>query len=174
MYDIELTSDGEHVRSLDRLGSDGRRLKGREKKINLMGAKAGTHGRKRDNLYRATSITHEGKPLRVKIATLVADTFLPPRPPGRVLRHGPNGKLDDSVGNLSYGTKSQDHQDMVRDGTAPRGEKHGRAKLTDVQWLEILDAKGTQQSIANRYGISRSYVSNIKSGKRRKYPRRQQ
>lgn len=169
VFNYKFSSCGEHAWSLDRRDSLGRLWKGREKKIYLMGNKAGTHGRKSDNQYWATMITHEGKSRCMRMADLVAPTFLGPRPPGQVVRHGPGGKLDDSVENLSYGTKSQDHEDKVRDGTDNRGEKHWNCKLPDTKVREIFKARGTQQSIADKFGCSRSYVSMIKNGKSRKH-----
>lgn len=42
-------------------------------------------------------------------------------------------------------------------------------KLTDAQVMEIQVAPGTHVSIAQEYGVSQSYVSAIKNGKRRKH-----
>lgn len=165
VYDIKVSSCGKHVWSLDRLDSIGRLWKGRKKKISLTGTKAGWRGQKYDNRYRSTNITHEGKSLRVKMAQLVADTFLPPRPMGYVLRHGPNGQFDDSVANLSYGTKKQDRADTRRDGTANRGAKNGRSKLTDSKALAIRASSETQRCLAKKYGVSRSTISYIKRKK---------
>lgn len=44
-------------------------------------------------------------------------------------------------------------------------EKNG--KLTDAQVLEIQSSDGTQAEIAKKYGVSQTYVSSLKAGKRR-------
>lgn len=47
---------------------------------------------------------------------LVAAAFLGPRPKGVVTRHGEGGKLDNSIGNLCYGTQRQNIQDAIDEG----------------------------------------------------------
>ncbi len=47
---------------------------------------------------------------------LVSLTFLGPKR-GRCVRHGPKGKRDNSVSNLSYGTWTENHLDKYRDKT---------------------------------------------------------
>lgn len=48
---------------------------------------------------------------------LVAEAFLGRRPEGHEVRHGPAGLGDNSVDNLSYGTRQQNALDQRRDGT---------------------------------------------------------
>lgn len=50
-------------------------------------------------------------------------------------------------------------------GQRARGERAGLSKLTDAIVLEIRADKGTNQSIANRFGISTTTVSFIKNRK---------
>lgn len=57
----------------------------------------------------------EGK--TVNVHKLVADAFLGPRGVGVEVRHGANGIDDNSVDNLSYGTRQQNALDQRRDGT---------------------------------------------------------
>lgn len=45
------------------------------------------------------------------------------------------------------------------------GERHGRHKLTLIQAIAIRKELGTHQLIANRFGVSRTTVSLIKSGR---------
>lgn len=44
------------------------------------------------------------------------------------------------------------------------GSKNGRAKLTEVEALSILNASGTQRKIAAQYNISQAVVGHIKTG----------
>ncbi len=53
----------------------------------------------------------------VQVHQLVAEVWIGPCPPGQQVRHGPAGHLDNSVGNLCYGTLSENKLDMRRDGT---------------------------------------------------------
>lgn len=50
-------------------------------------------------------------------------------------------------------------------GKANRGSKSGNAILNEELAMEIFNASGTQQSIAERYGVERSRVSKIKNKK---------
>jgi hypothetical protein len=69
------------------------------------------------------------------------------------------------------GTQAQNLNDMRERGRARRGdqsgEKSGRAKLTDKQVIEIRLATGTLREIANRYGVSRGHVWDIRHGRSR-------
>ena len=47
-----------------------------------------------------------------------------------------------------------------------RGEKVKSSKLTEAKVLEIRSATGTQNEIAELFGISRATVGNIKARKR--------
>lgn len=67
------------------------------------------------------------------------------------------------------GTDVDNAQDRVRKGRGivpdNGGEKHPNAKLTAAQADEIRRASGLHREIAARFGISRTQVSVIKSGK---------
>jgi hypothetical protein len=84
-------------------------------------------------------------------------------------------------GCLLPGTTPLNNADMVAkgrhghgaSGTPRRGQRHHKAILTDAQVMELhaLRAAGElTQALADRYGISRSSVSLILSGKRRGDP----
>jgi len=70
---------------------------------------------------------------------------------------------------LFLGTQSENVADMIakgrRRGGAPTGERNGSAKLTEAMVRDIREASGTQQAIAERYGVSQFTVSEIKRGK---------
>ncbi len=122
---------------------------------------------------RGYNIAHFGlnKP-NLRVHRLVLLTFVGSCPPGMEGCHGPNGKNDNSIANLSWGTKSKNQkEDRIRDGTFLEGEKHPEAKLTDEQVLEIRNLRGkiTQREIADRFMISPTAISNIQLGRRRKY-----
>lgn len=52
------------------------------------------------------------------VHTLVIQAFIGPPPPGLECLHGPGGKQDNRLTNLSYGTHSKNLYDMRRDGTS--------------------------------------------------------
>lgn len=67
--------------------------------------------------YLCVLLCGKGKPLNVPIHKLVTSAFLGLCPSGQMVRHGPKGKQDNSLTNLSYGTASQNQMDKRRDGT---------------------------------------------------------
>lgn len=71
------------------------------------------------NGYAQCDPCKSGKHYRHPIHRLVAHTFIGRCPDGSEVCHGVGGRLDNSVENLSYGTKSQNKLDMYRDGTMP-------------------------------------------------------
>lgn len=75
---------------------------------------------------------------------LVAKLFLGPCPEGLQVLHGSEGKLVNTVENLSYGTASENAKDRMRDGTQQFGEEHFASKLTesDVRLIRTLAAEG--------------------------------
>lgn len=67
--------------------------------------------------YLAVNLSKEGTSRYIRIHRLVAAAWIGPCPEGQQVRHGPNGKLDNSISNLCYGTPSEDGLDKRRDGT---------------------------------------------------------
>jgi len=66
---------------------------------------------------------------------------------------------------LFLGTRRDNHLDKVAKGRSNRGMRHGHAKLTDAQVLEIRAMSGTQKSIAERFGVDQGLISKILSRK---------
>lgn len=77
---------------------------------------------------RYPTVTVGGR--RIRVHTLAALTFLGPRPPGQVVRHGDDDKQNIWIGNLSYGTPGQNAADAVRHGVRRRRCPSGRHRLT--------------------------------------------
>lgn len=75
-----------------------------------------------------------------------------------------------NVAHLFLGTHADNMADMHAKGrrshVGAKGERHGRAKLTDDQVREIRASLESQTVIARRLGVSQSNVSKIRSGKR--------
>ena len=106
-----------------------------------------------------------------------------PKPPGKMCSvkgvwtrelqaaHGPcNNPECYNPWHLSWKTPAENQADRLRDGTDSRGEKHGQAKLTDEQVLEIYDlawhSERTLKSIGAQFGVWYSTVWKIKHGSR--------
>lgn len=107
--------------------------------------------------YLGIILWRNGEGWTVLVHILVARAFLGPRPEGHQVCHGPAGKLDNRLVNLSYGTASKNHgADMHRDGTIQMGVRHVRAKLTDeiVRECRRRAAAGeAKAALAREFGV---------------------
>lgn len=73
---------------------------------------------------------------------------------------------------LWLGSLAENNRDMKVKRRSTSGERNAQAKLSTMQVLEIkelLNSGETQRSIAEKYGVSRSLVGQIKQGRRRAY-----
>lgn len=88
-----------------------------------------------------------------------------PIPGGMFVLHSCDNRKCVNPDHLFVGTFDDNMADMVGKERQAHGEKNGHAKLTVEQVHEIRSAIGTQQEIAKRYGVTRSLVSMIRSGR---------
>jgi hypothetical protein len=106
-----------------------------------------------------------GKRQKRMVHLLVLEAFVGLCPDGQEALHGPGGKLDASLGNLSWGTREKNTgPDRVRDHQSNRGEHHGLATLTWEQVCEIRErvaAGESQNKMAREYPCSVQTVNNI-------------
>lgn len=156
LYEV---SDLGRVRSLPRRG--GRGWKGGRVLKHYVGASS--RGYPTVSLSRGT-----GTQKTRQVHQLVLEAFVGPCPPGQEARHGPAGKLDASLLNLCYGTRSENVRDRTRDGQDNRGERSGNAKLTWEKVAEIREcaANGEMQlNLAARFQVSEDCISKVVLGR---------
>ena len=113
------------------------------------------------NLYR------EGRMVSKAVHALVLLAFMGPPPEGQETRHLDSDPRNCALSNLRYGTRAENAADRERNGTAPRGEKNPRAKLTvaDVVDIRAMSAMHiSYKRIASTFGVSVSHVWRILSG----------
>jgi len=152
------------VRSVDRVVE---RKDGKYKKCKGVLFKPGLQNKG----YLYVNLAKEGKYKTYLVHRLVAVAFLGQPPEGHVVCHGPKGKQCNKVSNLSWGTIQQNNgTDRLRDGTDNRGEKCGTAKLNEMQVRVIRRLIESEsmllKEIAEIFGVDRSTISSIKSGRR--------
>lgn len=88
--------------------------------------------------YRTVDLLrHDGKRFTKMVHLLVLEAFQGPRPKGMIARH-----LDDNCGNnrddnLAWGTHKQNADDREKNGRTAKGERSGRAVLTESDVVEI-------------------------------------
>lgn len=118
---------------------------------------------------RATLSKPGHKPVFARIHVLVMEAFGPPKPfEGAVVRHLNDNKLHNVIGNLAWGSKSDNITDAWRNGRrAPStraGVQHHRASVTAEQVQEIRASSETGRALADRLGINRTTISRIRRG----------
>lgn len=120
----------------------------------MLSAYTNTYGYQVVNLAGGTNASIK----QFHVGHLVAAAFLGPRPEGYHVAHGINGKLDNSIDNLSYKRPKENMADKVRDGTHNRGERHRSAKLTEAQVAfarkAVLRGYATRTDLACAWGVS--------------------
>lgn len=77
------------------------------------------------------------KMCRNSVHSLVLKTFLGPRPRGMVAAHLNGDKRDNRIENLVWCSQKENHSHKIKHGTHQFGEKHGSAKLKEVEVIEI-------------------------------------
>ncbi|WUI46669.1 HNH endonuclease [Streptomyces sp. NBC_00414] len=121
---------------------------------------------KQPNGYFRVVLFGNGKRRNASLHVLMLESFVSPRPEGHIACHGPNGKSDNSLSNLYWGTPLANNTiDRLRDGTEIRGEDHGRALLTNQDVLDIRETLATgkvrQVDLAKEYGVSRQTINHV-------------
>lgn len=117
------------------------------------------NGYERVNLYGPDGIK------RVCVHALVCEAFHGPKPtPAHEVAHGDGNKANNRPDNLRWATRSENHADKHRHGTAQTGEANGNSRLTAEEVRAIRIARGTQCQIAAAFGVSQATVSRIRRG----------
>lgn len=95
------------------------------------------------------------------VHSLVALTFLGPKPEGTEVCHNDGNPKNNAVINLRYDTRSENNKDVLR-----QGERWRKLSLADVDNIrEMLRSGKTGAEIAKAVGISQTQISKIKLGR---------
>lgn len=101
------------------------------------------------------------------IHSVVAETFIGPRPDGMVVRHIDGNRYNNAASNLAYGTPNENVYDSVKHKTY-KGSQNGRAVLDErhVALIRMLLDKGLSSSeLSRRLGVSVGTIHAIKTGR---------
>jgi hypothetical protein len=90
---------------------------------------------------------------------------LPPRA-NMDAAHSCGNKICVNGRHLRWASRSENEGDKKKHGRSNAGQRHGMSKLTADEVATIRNASGFQKDIAERFGISRQHVSDIKGGRR--------
>lgn len=103
-----------------------------------------------------------------EVHRIVAETFLERRDPTLQVNHKDGDKGNNKVSNLEWVTARQNSEHALKTGLFnPYGENQGNSKLTERDVLEIIEKVDRMRvmDIAKEYGVTRSSIGHIKSGK---------
>lgn len=106
-----------------------------------------------------------GRARKVRVHTLVLEAFIGPRPEGQQCRHMNGDKRDNRLSNLRWGTSQENHDDALRLGERPFGSRCPQAKLTESAVLVIRNSTEPVAVLAERYGVSKSVISEVRNHK---------
>lgn len=118
--------------------------------------------------YPSVTICKNGRKSNAKVHRLVALAFHAEKRNAlhREVAHLDNDRANAAARNLQWVSHVENHSHRRAHGTAPIGEKHPRAKLTEKQAQEIRDWSGPYSAAAAKFGVSWDTISDIRRGKR--------
>lgn len=117
--------------------------------------------------YRRVSLYQGGRVRYARVHTLVAETFIGPRPDGMMALHKDDCKANNRLENLYYGSPGDNLNDAIRNGHMPIGSRRRNAKLTEADVAEIKRLRGLgvkQAEIAAQFGVCATRISFIDRG----------
>jgi hypothetical protein len=105
-------SDDGRIRSLDRVTRRGHKLKGRELSLRIDA-----------NGYRHAMLHRDGQKRGMPAHQAVLYAFVGPRPDGMETRHLDGNPSNNHLSNLTWGTKAENAQDILRHGMHANANK---------------------------------------------------
>jgi len=117
--------------------------------------------------YHRIAIWKNGRCYCKTVHGLVAEAFLGPRPPGYHVNHIDGDKNNNYLLNLEFVTAAQNSRHASEMGLIHKGAECHLAKLTEQQVRDIRAQKGKVSGLklCDQYGMSRSAIYSILSGK---------
>lgn len=105
----------------------------------------------------------------LKIHRLVALAFIPNPENKPEVNHKDGNKSNNNLPNLEWATPSENQKHAVANGLHGSkkmfGENHGRSKLSLSNVEFIKQSYAPRKELAQKYGVSRQTIDNIKSGR---------
>jgi len=124
--------------------------------------------------YLIVNLWRDGVKVTRTIHSLIAETFIGPRPEGMEVLHGDGKKKNNKLYNLRYGTSSENKEDSVKHGTCNiasqtgPGERNPNSKLKEADVLDIrkrhADGEATKDIRASYPIVSGSLIKRIIRG----------
>jgi hypothetical protein len=100
-----------------------------------------------------------------RVARLVADAFLGPKPVGQEINHIDGDHSNNAVANLEYVTKEANEAHAKENALHAWGDRHGMAKLTRENVRYIRSSSETAVALAARFGVGDAAIQEARLGK---------
>ncbi len=114
--------------------------------------------------YYVVNLTANGKRRQLFLHKLVLEAFVSRRPDGMEACHNDGNRLNCSLENLRWDTRSGNHKDKRKHGTWQVGEKANNSKLTEEVVIEIRRRGLSAVRAQREYGLSRTNAKRIVRG----------
>lgn len=124
------------------------------------------------NGYLTIAIRRNGNRKKFLVHRLIARAFIPGEFAGATVDHIDGNRLNNTVSNLEWVTRSENTKRQLRDGRgSPSGERNAAAKLLDDDIpviLYLVRRNRLVSDIATMFGVSASLIYKIVDGTKRK------
>ena len=123
--------------------------------------KTGLHS---DGYPYATLYGADRKRKTVAVHILVCEAFCGPRPsPEHEVAHWDGNRNNPAASNLRWATRIENQSDRLRHTTDNRGERSGKAVLTEETVREIRAATESARSLAKRFGVAPTTIHGVRT-----------
>lgn len=100
---------------------------------------------------------------------IVLEAFVGPAPEGCEACHNNGQRGDNRLDNLRWDTRKGNFRDKSAHGTAPVGERHPQAKLSEEEVLRIRADKRPGAVVSREFGVASSHICSIRRGRHWKH-----
>jgi hypothetical protein len=146
----EVSSMG-NIRSIARMNPVNKVLLGGKTLKKILGSRG----------YYVVNLTAKNRRNQYFVHKLVLEAFVGKAPANMEACHNDGDRLNCSLSNLRWDTRSNNHKDKIKHGTHQIGEKANNVKLSNEVVVAIRKAKLTSGQAVKMYGLSRTNAKRI-------------